>query len=476
MPNHQALDFEKNVARALNDAQLRKNFKFAMGNFVLKRKAIFPDEAETEKLRTLGNAIKQRALSRLPELLEQLEEKCTQNGIQVHWAETAAEANQQVLDIMQAHQADLLVKGKTMVSEETHLNKFLQSHGIEALETDLGEFIVQLNNETPSHIIVPAIHKNKDQIARIFSEKLPDTPYTEDVLELNAIARKTLRQKFFKAGVGLSGVNLAVAETGTLCLVENEGNGRMCTTVPPVHIALMGLEKVIARLAEVPPMLRLLIGSATGQLITTYVNMITSPRKPGEKDGPKEVHLVLLDNGRSKILADAELRQTLYCIRCGTCLNHCPVYTRLGGHAYGFVYPGPIGEILTPQIEGLDAAGELATASTLCNACEEVCPVMIPIPRLIRRMRTESYAKDSYATVKGHGYKANFLESTAWKLWAKMNTSPWLNSLNSRMLGLLGGLLPKAGPLKAWTSVRSKPKFAAKSLHQRVKERGVNRE
>jgi L-lactate dehydrogenase complex protein LldF len=250
----------------------------------------------------------------------------------------------------------------------------------------------------------------------------------------------------------------------------------MCTTVPGVHIALMGLEKVVEKLEDLPPMLRLLIGSATGQLITTYVNMITSPRKPGEKDGPKEVHLVLLDNGRSKILADAELRQTLYCIRCGTCLNHCPVYTRLGGHAYGFVYPGPIGEILTPQIEGLDAAGELATASTLCNACEEVCPVMIPIPRLIRRMRTESYAKNSSGTVKGHGYKAKFLESTAWTLWAKMNTIPRLNSLNTRMLGLLGGLLPKAGPLKAWTSVRSKPKFAAKSLHQRVKERGVNRE
>ena len=255
MANRQALDFQKNVARALNDAQLRKNFKFAMGNFILKRKAIFPDETETEQLRTLGNAIKQRALTRLPELLEQLEKNCIQNGIQVHWAETTAEANQQVLDIMQRHQATLLVKGKSMVSEEMHLNKFLQRHGIEALESDLGEFIVQLNNETPSHIIVPAIHKNKDQIARIFSEKLPNTPYTEDVQELNAISRKTLRQKFYKAGVGLSGVNLAVAETGTLCLVENEGNGRMCTTVPPVHIALMGLEKVIEKLTEVPPML-----------------------------------------------------------------------------------------------------------------------------------------------------------------------------------------------------------------------------
>jgi L-lactate dehydrogenase complex protein LldF len=476
MPNHQALDFEKNVAKALSDAQLRKNFKFAMGNFVLKRKAIFPDETETEQLRTLGNAIKQRALSRLPELLEQLEEKCAQNGIRVHWAETAAEANQQVLDIMRAHQADLLVKGKTMVSEEMHLNKFLQSHGIEALETDLGEFIVQLNNETPSHIIVPAIHKNKDQIARIFSDNLPDTPYTEDVQELNAIARKTLRQKFFKAGVGMSGVNLAVAETGTLCLVENEGNGRMCTTVPPVHIALMGLEKVIAKLTEVPPMLRLLIGSATGQLITTYVNMITSPRREGEKDGPREVHLIILDNGRSKIYADPQRRQTLQCIRCGTCLNHCPVYTRIGGHAYGYIYPGPIGKILNPQIEGLEAAGVLATASSLCDACEEVCPVKIPIPDLLRRIRNESYASDAGATIEGHGYKRKGIERLIWKAWAFMNTHPRINAAGQKAMESLGMKLPEIGPLKQWVRHRAPLALAPKSLHERVKEYGVDDE
>ncbi len=300
--------FHRNVSRALNDVQLRKNFKFAMGNFILKRKSIFSDDIETEQLRTLGNSIKKRALSKLPELLEQLEKKCNQNGIRVHWAETTSEANHLVLDIMKSHQATRLVKGKSMVSEEMHLNSFLQQNGIEALETDLGEFIIQLNNESPSHIIVPAIHKNKEQISRIFHEKIPDTPYTEDVEELNAIARKILRQKFYEAHVGLSGVNFAVAETGTLCLVENEGNGRMCTTLPPVHIAVMGLEKVVEKLEEVPPMLRLLTGSATGQLITTYVNMITSPRKEGEKDGPKEVHLIILDNGRSKIYAETKFR------------------------------------------------------------------------------------------------------------------------------------------------------------------------
>jgi len=476
MANHPAREFEKNVSRALNDPQLRKNFKFAMGNFILKRKSIFPDAAETEQLRTLGNAIKQRALSRLPELLEQLEQNCTQNGIKVHWAETTAEANQYVLKIMQTHQADLLVKGKSMVSEEMHLNKFLQGHGIEAMETDLGEFIVQLNNETPSHIIVPAIHKNKKQIAEILHKNIPDTPYTEDVQELNAIARKTLRQKFYRAGVGLSGVNLAVAETGTLCLVENEGNGRMCTTVPPVHIALMGLEKVIEKLAEIPPMLRLLIGSATGQLITTYVNMITSPRKPGEKDGPREVHLIILDNGRSKIYADPQRRQTLQCIRCGTCLNHCPVYTRIGGHAYGYIYPGPIGKILNPQIEGLEAAGHLATASSLCNACEEVCPVKIPIPDLLRRIRSDTYAAGPGGTLAGQGYKSKGIERLVWKGWAMLNTHPRINAAGQKVMGSLGLKLPNIGPLKQWTRHRTNPELAPKSLHELVKEHGVDDE
>jgi L-lactate dehydrogenase complex protein LldF len=268
-------------------------------------------------------------------------------------------------------------------------------------------------------------------------------------------------------------VNFAVAETGTLCLVENEGNGRMCTTVPPVHIAVMGIEKVIEKLEELPPLLRLLTGSATGQRITTYVNLITSPRKPEERDGPSEVHLLLLDNGRSRIYADPELRQTLYCIRCGTCLNHCPVYTRLGGHAYGFVYPGPIGKILTPQIEGLRAAGDLPTASTLCNACEEVCPVRIPLPGLIRRMRNESRDASAAAVVPGHGCQRNPMETLAWKAWASVKTHPALNRLALKLAGRFGHRLPPVGPLKAWTRVRSRPRFAPKSLHELARKKGI---
>ena len=476
MANHKAVDFEHNVSRALNDKQLRENFKFAMGNFVQRRKTIFPDEVETEKLRAVGNATKQRALRKLPELLDRLEEKCTRNGIRVHWAETTDEANRLVLKIMQDHNATRMVKGKSMVSEEMHLNKFLQSHGIEALESDLGEFIVQLNNETPSHIIVPAIHKNKDQIAQIFHEKLPDTPYTEDVQELNAIARKTLRRKFYAADVGLSGVNFAVAETGTLFLVENEGNGRMCTTVPPVHIALMGLEKVVENLEDIPPMMRLLTGSATGQLITTYMNMITSPRKEGEKDGPKEVHLIILDNGRSKIYTDQQRRQTLQCIRCGTCLNHCPVYTRIGGHAYGFIYPGPIGKILNPQVEGLQAAGVLATASSLCDACAEVCPVKIPIPDLLRRIRNESYANEPTNNIDGRGYKRNWIEVFTWKVWSIVNTQSWLNNFGLKILTSLGLKPPRIGPMKNWTEHRTPPQLAPKSLHELAKQNGVENE
>lgn len=447
-----------------------------MDTLIEKRKSVFTDPIEIEALRAQGAAIKRRALTQLPRLLETLEGNLIKNGVQVHWAETTDEANNTVLDIMRSHKATRLVKGKSMVSEEMHLNRFMEENGIESLESDLGEFIIQLDDEPPSHIIVPAIHKNKDQIAQTFHEKIPNAPYTEDVEELTAIARKTLRRKFFEAEVGLSGVNFAVAETGTLCLVENEGNGRMCTTVPPVHIAVMGLEKVVEKLADLPPLLRLLTGSATGQIITTYVNMISGPRKPEEKDGPREIHLILLDNGRSKILADPELRETLLCIRCGTCLNHCPVYTRLGGHAYGFVYPGPIGKILTPQMEGLGKAGVLASASSLCNACEVVCPVKIPIPKLLRRLRHDRARQHATLPAKGPDFLRHVAESLVWKGWKLMNTLPIANALATKAGGLLGARMPNIGPLKQWTRIRTAPHPARKTLHVLAQQEGVKNE
>jgi len=267
-----------------------------------------------------------------------------------------------------------------------------------------------------------------------------------------------------------------VAETGTLCLVENEGNGRMCTTVPPVHIALMGIEKVVERLEDLPPLLRLLTGSATGQLVTTYVNLITSPRRAGEQDGPREVHLVLLDNGRSRIYQDPQLRRTLQCVRCGTCLNHCPVYTRIGGHAYGCVYPGPIGSILTPQMEGLAKAGELPLASSLCGACEEVCPVKIPIAGLLRRLREEAVAETPGGAVPGRGSRRNAAERLAWKAWAWLNTHPRLNAAATALLGAFGEYLPPVGPLEVWMRCRTEPPFARKGLRRRLKEEGIAHE
>jgi L-lactate dehydrogenase complex protein LldF len=465
-----ASEFRVRVGQALADDRVRANIRKALDGLVAKRLKAFPDNEELARLSDQGRAIRAHALSRLPELLEELERNCTANGIQVHWAETCDQANRIVLDIMRRHDAQMLIKGKSMVSEEMGLNAFLQKHGLEAVETDLGELIVQLAGEGPFHIVAPAIHKDRKNVAELFKEQFPDIPYSEDAEELTAAARRIMREKFRGATAGLSGVNFAVAETGTLCLVENEGNGRMCTTVPDVHIAVTGIEKVIARLDQIPPLLTLLVRSATGQPITTYVNMIGSPRRTGERDGPKEVHLVLLDNGRSRIFGDPELQATLRCIRCGACLNHCPVYTRVGGHAYGTVYPGPIGSILEPQLQGLDAVGELTEASSLCGACDEVCPVRIPIPRLLNRLRSEGVCTGSGSRVRGQGTRRKPMHSLIWRSWAWFFASSGNYRFLSSVLGRLRLLAPTG--LGPWSRTREAPKLAPKSLHRLAREEG----
>ena len=469
--------FKKDTFSALNNPQLRGNFKRAMSGLMQKRLAVFSDEQEFHQLREIGHSARANALHKLPELLQQLESNCSKNGIQVYWAETVDQANQLVLEIAQRHNAKSMVKGKSMVSEEMELNHFLEQHGIEALEADLGEYIIQVDHELPSHIIMPAIHKNKEQIAQMFHQKVEPSVFAESAEEMTAIARKVLRRKFYQADIGVSGVNFAVAETGTLCLVENEGNGRFCTTLPPVHVALMGIEKVVEHLEDVPPLLSLLTRSATGQAITTYFNMITSPRKDGEKDGPQNVYLILLDNGRSQMHSDQLLRETLLCIRCGACMNHCPVYTRIGGHAYSTTYPGPIGKILTPQMKGLHKAGFLADASSLCGACVEVCPVKIPITEILLRLRHQKEEdKGNIPLTSPKAWKAG-AGNLVWKGWKTVFANPELYRLKSLGISKLGNFIPRWIPvLRNWTSVRSTPVFAKKNLHQLAREEGLSYE
>ncbi|MFK5985145.1 MAG: LutB/LldF family L-lactate oxidation iron-sulfur protein [Pseudomonadota bacterium] len=471
----QSRDFSQRIDLALGNQQVRKNFRNAMTGLMDKRASQFADAEELSELRTQDGLIRSNSLANLPRLLEQLETKLIANGIQVHWAETAEQANQITLQILNSKNAKTVVKGKSMVSEEVEMNHYLEQHGIEITESDLGEFIIQLADEAPSHIVMPAVHKNRQQIAQLFHQKFPHIPYTEDVDELTLAARKIMRERFEKADAGITGVNFMVAETGTLCLVENEGNGRMCSTVPSLHIAITGIEKVVEKLSEVPPLLSILARSATGQLITTYFNMISSPRKSDEKDGPEEVHLILLDNGRSHIRMDEELLATLRCIRCGACINHCPVYVQLGGHAYGTVYPGPIGIVLEPQRLGIDKIGTLTTACTMCGACAEVCPVKIPLPKLINRLRAEAVEdKFSESAIAGQGSLRKNKESMLWSFWQWLYSSPLIYRSFLVLATRLRFLTPAC--LGGWTRYRSAPKPASKSLHELVAKEGYDYE
>jgi L-lactate dehydrogenase complex protein LldF len=464
-----AINFQPQVKVALADSQLRGNFDRAMTGLMHKRTSAFADW-DLESLRDLGQAIRQQSLQQLPDLLEQLESQCQTNGIQVHWARDGDEACRVITEICQQRQAKSVIKGKSMVTEEMELNAYLEQRGYTVLESDLGEYIVQMAKETPSHIIMPAIHKNTAEIAELM-HTMTGVEKREDAYYLTDQARQQLREKFMQADVGISGVNFAVAETGTLCLVENEGNGRLTTTTPPCHIAVTGIEKVVPKLTDVAPLLSLLTRSATGQAITTYVNMISRPRQADEKDGPEAVHLVLVDNGRSDIYQDEELAQTLQCIRCGACMNHCPVYTRIGGHAYGTTYPGPIGQVLMPQLMGLEQTPDFASASSLCGSCGEVCPVKIPLPSLLLRLRREAVDGDKTrpSTVPGHGSKRAPLESLIWMVWRGIHRHPFVYRHGTRLASHLRALSPKR--LGGWTRYRTPPKLAKTTLHSAMSTR-----
>ncbi len=471
---HQTESFHQRIDKALDNAQARRNFRTTMSGLMQRRADQFPDEQELQAIRDQARAIRQYSIDHLPELLEQLEAKLTENGIQVHWAKNANQANEIIGQILLDASARSVVKGKSMVSEETGLNHYLEELGMDVLESDLGEYILQLAHEPPSHIVAPAIHKSRREVAELFHEQLPNLDYTEEVDELTLRARQILRDKFANADAGISGVNFAVAETGTLCLVENEGNGRLSTTAPDLHIAITGIEKVVARLADVPPLLSVLTRSATGQPITTYFNMISRPRQPDEKDGPRAVHLELLDNGRSNIRMDEELQETLRYIRCGACMNHCPVYVQVGGHAYGTVYPGPIGTVLEPQLHGIDKIGTLTSACTLCGASGEVCPVRIPLPKLINRLRAESVATQQASTVPGAGSLHKRGEQAAWSLWSWIYTSPRRYALFRWFATRLRGLA--AAMPSGWAKYRAPAQPAARSLSELVREEGIEHE
>ncbi|MEI7763806.1 MAG: LutB/LldF family L-lactate oxidation iron-sulfur protein [Comamonadaceae bacterium] len=464
-------DFKERSRSVLNNPGQRKNFRSAMDFLQAKRKSQFPDQTELEGLRELGAEIRRYSLAHLPRLLEQLETNLRANGIKVHWAETPEQANAIALEIAQRVKARHIIKGKSMVSEEIEFNHAMQAAGIEAFESDMGEYIVQLAGEKPSHIIMPAIHKTKQEIAELFAREVPGVSYTEDVDALIQIGRRVLRRKFADADIGLSGVNFMVAETGTLCLVENEGNGRMCTTVPRVHIAITGIEKVVEKLEHVPPLYSLLARSATGQSVTTYFNLISGPRKPGELDGPEEVHLILLDNGRTQAYADEQLRATLQCIRCGACMNHCPVYARIGGHAYGTTYPGPIGAIISPHLLGLQSTYPLTFASTLCGACSEVCPVKIPIPDILVRLRNEAMAQpdSEEASLRGSGAARTVSGSAVWSVWSQVYSRLGLYQLASWFMSRGRALSPSEQG--AWTRSRTPLVPAPKRLRDLLKER-----
>jgi L-lactate dehydrogenase complex protein LldF len=412
----------------------------------------------SDLIRERARGIKDQTLAELDKHLERLEQTVSARGGHVHWADDGCEACRIVVDLIRQRQATKVVKSKSMTSEEIHLNHALQAAGIEAVETDFGEYIIQVAQHRPSHIVAPAIHLSAQQVADILSkpagERLP-----AEREALARFARRALRQKFAEAEVGISGVNFAIAETGSIVLVTNEGNGRLTCALPKCHIAIMGIEKVIPRLADLPYFLKVLARAATGQKLSIYTQIITGPQWTGELDGPEQFHLVVLDNGRSRILA-SPLRESLFCIRCGACLNACPIYRSVGGHAYGGVYAGPIGAVLTPLYDGLSANHHLPHASSLCGACQAACPVKIQIPELLIRLREQLHEEPE---------QKSRAERLAYWLWSISLKRPWLYRLSTWLATRTVGRLRQRNPwihwlpgrLGGWTQKRDFPAPAA---------------
>jgi L-lactate dehydrogenase complex protein LldF len=454
--------FMQHATIALEDIQLQTALERGTGNADGRRRQVMGELSDAYALRQQGRGARLRALADLPDLLEQMEHNLTANGGHVLWATDAEEALQHILTICQKHDLKRGVKSKSMVTEELGLLPFLEKHGIRMVETDLGEYIVQVNESHPSHIVMPVMHMTKEEIRDLFMKKLA-MPYTNDAEGITAFARKHLREEFLQADFGMSGGNFMIAETGTVVIVTNEGNGRLSTGMPPVHIAVVGIEKIIPTWEDFATLIQLLPRSATGQRMTVYVNMFNGPARAGEPDGPQEFYLVLVDNGRSNIYA-SEYTEALACIRCGACLNACPVYQNVGGHSYGSVYSGPIGAIVTPLLKGKENASPLPFASSLCGACKSACPVDINIPDMLLALRRDLEAEQD--PIWQAGIKA----------WRFGNQHPLLFQMGGKFASAATHALASVTgqdtldnlpyPLSGWTDYRDFPSFASESFHE----------
>lgn len=461
------LPFHRRIEDALADRTLRTALDRAAPRFKDNRANAFAALHDGERLRDQARAIRAGALSRLDELLERLADRVESKGGHVCWAPDAATANAYIVNLAKDRGVRTIVKSKSMASEEIHLNTALEGAGMRVVETDLGEYIIQLAGETPSHIIAPSVHKTREQVSALFHEHL-GIPLTDDVRDLTRAARDTLRQEFLRADMGISGVNFGIAEEGAVVLVTNEGNGRLTTTVPRIHVAVMGIERIVPTLEDLGVVLQVLARSATGQKLSVYTSIVSGPARPGEPDGPEEFHLVLLDNGRTRMLT-REYAEALLCIRCGACLNACPVYQNIGGHAYAGVYSGPIGAVLTPLLQpDVRDAAMLPYASTLCGACQDVCPVRIPLPDMLLRLRADAVKAGHTGggqTMAMKGWQAVMSRPALYRLGGKV--ASWV----TRALGRRDRVSSLPWPLDGWSRGRDFPAFARQSFTEAWKAR-----
>ncbi|MDX9758779.1 MAG: LutB/LldF family L-lactate oxidation iron-sulfur protein [Bacteroidota bacterium] len=446
------------IAERIHDPRLRGNLARATTTSLVKRAAVVADYDDWESMRAVAHDIKRHVLDHADDYLARFERQATAAGATVHFAGDAEDASRLICEIAARHGRRVAVKSKSMTGEEIDLTHALERAGLETIETDLGEYIIQLAEEPPSHITAPALHKSRGEIGQLFSEKL-GIEYSDDPERLTEVARAVLREDFLRADVGVSGVNFAIAESGTLCIVENEGNARLSTTLPRVHIAVMGFEKLLPDFETLSLFLNLLGRSATGQRLTCYTSLITGPRRADEHDGPDELHIVILDNGRARLLADAALREALLCIRCGACLNVCPVYQKIGGHGYGSIYPGPIGSVITPIFRGETRAAGLPFASSLCGACADICPVHIDLHHLLLTWRARISGKR----------KGKWTERLIMWTFVRVAARTALFDLAGRLLRVFGPLLrSRDGGLRVpiWSDTRTFPAPPPRSFKQ----------